>query len=94
VWAADFGSRVVDRVPQALPRSALALVAMAVVDDALIVASLRFVGVPTAEVPTVEVLVAFLVASPLTLFPFSGLGILDAVVVAALLAIGTGRPGW
>lgn len=89
-WAADFRARVVDRVPWALPRSVLALVAMVVVDAALIVASLRFVGVSVSEVPAIEVLVAFLVAYPLTLFPFSGLGILDAVVVATLLAIEAG----
>lgn len=89
-WAADFRGRVVDRVPWALPRSVLALVAMVVVDAALIVASLRFVGVTAAEVPAIEVLVAFLVAYPLTLFPFSGLGVLDAVVVATLLAIEAG----
>ncbi|SKB04008.1 lysylphosphatidylglycerol synthase domain-containing protein [Aeromicrobium choanae] len=89
-WAADFRGRVVDRVPWALPRSVLALVAMVVVDAALIVASLRFVGVTASEVPAIEVLVAFLVAYPLTLFPFSGLGILDAVVVATLLAIEAG----
>ena len=89
-WAADFRGRVVDRVPWALPRSVLALVAMVVVDATLIVASLRFVGVTTSEVPAIEVLVAFLVAYPLTLFPFSGLGILDAVVVATLLAIEAG----
>ena len=33
---------------------------------------------------------AFLIAYPLTLFPFSGLGLLDAVVVAALLALDVG----
>ncbi|MET1132301.1 MAG: lysylphosphatidylglycerol synthase domain-containing protein [Aeromicrobium sp.] len=89
-WAAEFRDRVVDRVPWALPRSVLALVVMVVVDAALIVASLRFVGVTASEVPAIEVLVAFLVAYPLTLFPFSGLGILDAVVVATLLAIEAG----
>lgn len=89
-WATDFRGRVVDRVPSALPRSLLALVAMVVVDASLIVLSLRFVGVTSSEVPAVEVLVAFLVAYPLTLFPFSGLGILDAVVVATLLAIEAG----
>jgi len=89
-WATDFRGRVVDRVPWALPRSLASLVAMVVVDASLIVMSIRFVGVSSAEVPAIEVLVAFLVAYPLTLFPFSGLGILDAVVVATLLSIEAG----
>lgn len=87
-WATDFRGRVVDRVPWALPRSLLALVAMVVLDATLIVLAIRFVGVGASEVPAIEVLVAFLIAYPLTLFPFSGLGILDAVVIAALVDVG------
>ncbi len=89
-WAIDFRGRVVARVPRALPGSILAVFAMVLVDGMLIVLSLRFVGVSPAEAPAVEVLVAFLVAYPLTLFPFSGLGLLDAVVVATLLALDVG----
>lgn len=60
---------------------------MVAVDALMIVLALRFTGVSAAEVPAIEVLVAFLVAYPLTLFPFSGLGFLDAVVIATLLAL-------
>lgn len=87
--AARFRRQVVDRVPWALPRSLLALAAMVLVDAALLVGALRFVGVDASQVPTVEIVVAFLVAYPLTLFPFSGLGILDAVVIATLVSVGT-----
>lgn len=89
-WAVEFRGRVADRMPWALPRSLVTLIAMITVDAAMIVMSLRFAGVSATEVPAVEVVVAFLVAYPLTLFPFSGLGILDAVVVATLLAIEAG----
>ncbi len=88
--ALDFRGRVVDRLPYALPRAVVALIAMVVVDACLIVLALRFVGVSATEAPAIEVLVAFLVAYPLTLFPFSGLGLLDAVVVATLLALDVG----
>ncbi|MFH7321799.1 lysylphosphatidylglycerol synthase domain-containing protein [Aeromicrobium sp. JJY06] len=87
--AAGFRRQVIGRVPRALPRSLLALTAMVLVDATLLVASLRFVGVDAQQVPAIEVVVAFLVAYPLTLFPFSGIGILDAVVIATLLSVGT-----
>ncbi|MFD1825739.1 hypothetical protein [Mumia zhuanghuii] len=73
------------RVSSALPRSLLALVAMVVVDAGLIVLSIRFVGVPADQLSAVPVLTAFLVAYPLTALFFSGLGVLDAVVIATLL---------
>lgn len=88
-WAVDFRRQVVGRVPWALPRSLLALLAMVLVDAALLTAALRCVGVDAGQVPAIEVVVAFLVAYPLTLFPFSGVGILDAVVVATLPQVGT-----
>lgn len=73
------------RVRWALPRSLLVLVAMVVTDAALIVLSIRFVGVSADELSAVPVLTAFLVAYPLTSLFFSGLGVLDAVVIATLL---------
>lgn len=89
-WAVDFRGRMVDRIPTALPRSLLVLVAMVVVESTVLLLALRFVGVSRSEVPAVELLVAFLVAYPLTLFPFNGLGVLDAVVTAAILATESG----
>ncbi|WP_262848335.1 hypothetical protein [Mumia quercus] len=73
------------RIRWALPRSLLVLVAMVVTDAALIVLSIRFVGVSADELSAVPVLTAFLVAYPLTSLFFSGLGVLDAVVIATLL---------
>ena len=46
-------------------------------------AVLRFVGVSAPEVALVYVAIAYLFAYPFTLFPFSGLGIVDALVLAA-----------
>jgi len=58
---------------------------MVLVDALLIVLSVRFVGVSAQELSTTWIVTAFLAAYPLTLFPFSGLGLLDAVVVATLV---------
>ncbi|TCJ00594.1 lysylphosphatidylglycerol synthase domain-containing protein [Aeromicrobium sp. IC_218] len=59
---------------------------MALVDGLLLVLALRGVGVSAAEVSTPLVLGAFLLAYPLTLLPLAGLGALDAVVAATLVA--------
>ncbi|WP_019144020.1 lysylphosphatidylglycerol synthase domain-containing protein [Aeromicrobium massiliense] len=59
---------------------------MALVDGLLLVLALRFVGVPADEVPVRLVLGAFLLAYPLTLLPLAGLGALDAVVAATIVA--------
>ncbi len=88
VWqtkAVDFRDQVVGQIPTALPRSLASLIAMVVLDATLIVAALRFIGVTSNQLPATEVYVAFMIAYPLTLFPFSGLGILDAVVITALV---------
>jgi len=87
--ATGFRRQVIGRVPRALPRSLLALLTMVLVDAAPLVAALRFVGVDAQQVPAIEVVVAYLVAYPLTLFPFSGIGVLDAVAIATLIGVGT-----
>ena len=87
-WSASvtaFRSAVVGRIGRTLPLSILALVGMVLVDALLIVLSVRFVGVSAQELSTTWIVTAFLAAYPLTLFPFSGLGLLDAVVVATLV---------
>lgn len=89
-WAVDFRGRMVGRLPYALPRSLIAMLAMVVTEASVLLLALRFVGVSPSEVPAIELLVAFLVAYPLTLFPFQGLGVLDAVVTAAILATEAG----
>lgn len=85
-WATDFRDHIVDRVPWAMPRSLLSLVAMVLVDATLIVLALRFVGVESGDLPAAKVIVTFLVAYPLTLFPFAGLGLLDAVLIATVVS--------
>lgn len=87
-WSASvtaFRGAVVGRIGRTLPLSILALVGMVLVDALLIVLSVRFVGVSAQELSTTWIVTAFLAAYPLTLFPFSGLGLLDAVVVATLV---------
>lgn len=49
-----------------------------VVDGTVLVACLHFVGAPGAYVSYLAVLAALLSLYPLTIFPFAGLGVLDA----------------
>jgi putative heme transporter len=77
----DFRDHVADRFAYALPRSLGMLFVMTLVDAGLLVLALRFVGVPTAALPALVVVGGFLVWFPLTIFPLSGLGLLDAVLV-------------
>lgn len=62
---------------------------MALVDGLLLVLALRGVGVPAEQVPTRLVLGAFLLAYPVTLLPLAGLGALDALVAATIVAATT-----
>jgi uncharacterized membrane protein YbhN (UPF0104 family) len=64
------------------------LVGKLLVDATIALLSIRFVGVGSDRLSTVEIMAAFLVAFPLTLFPFHGIGILDATLVAMLTAVG------
>jgi uncharacterized membrane protein YbhN (UPF0104 family) len=68
--------------------SLLGLLIMLAADATILVLSLRFVGVSASEVPTLDVVAAYLVAYPLTLFPISGIGILDAVLLAVMVDVG------
>lgn len=79
----EFRGRVGDRVRTGITPSLLALLCMVLAESLLLITALRLVGVDSAAVPTVLVLSTFLLAYPLTLFPLMGLGILDAVLVAA-----------
>ena len=55
------------------------------VDGAVLVACLRFVGIPGAHIGYLAVLAALLSLYPLTIFPFAGIGVLTAWAVGALL---------
>jgi uncharacterized membrane protein YbhN (UPF0104 family) len=90
-WAAacvQFRIDIAARFRRGFPRSLLALSAMLVVDLTMLVMSLRFVGLDTGEVPVVEIAIAYLFAYPFTLFPFQGIGIVDALVLAAVVQAG------
>ena len=90
-WAVacvQFRIDIAARFRRGFPRSLLALSAMLVVDLTMLVMSLRFVGLDTTEVPVVEIAIAYLFAYPFTLFPFQGIGIVDALVLAAVVQAG------
>ncbi len=84
----DFRDQIASRFRHGFPRSLLGLFGMLAADLAVLVLCLRFVGVSAAEVSLVVVAIAYLFAYPLTLFPFSGIGIVDALVLAALVEEG------
>ncbi len=88
-WAQSlvgFRSYLIDGIGRSAPRAALATVGMLVADAAIILLSVRFVGVPASMLGAIPLLTAYLVAYPLTLFPYQGLGILDAVLIGTLVA--------
>ena len=66
----------------------LALLAMLTVDSTMVLASMRFAGVPASAVPASLIVAAYLIAYPLTLFPFSGIGLIEAAVVAMVVSAG------
>lgn len=87
-WTLEFRGHVVRRAARGLPLSLAALVVMVVVDGVLVGLCVRFVGVSAQDVPLVATLGLFLLFYPLTLFPLAGLGVLDAVLLAAMVDIG------
>lgn len=70
------------------PPSAGALVGMLVADATALVLAMRFVGVDASEVPTLYLLTAYLFAFPLTIFPFHGIGLVEAAVLALMVDVG------
>jgi uncharacterized membrane protein YbhN (UPF0104 family) len=61
---------------------------MVFTESVIVLMSMRFVGVSASEVPAEYIVAVFFLAYPLTLFPLSGLGILDTVLLAAFLGFG------
>jgi uncharacterized membrane protein YbhN (UPF0104 family) len=61
---------------------------MMVVDLATLTLCLRFVGVSAGEVGFVWIAIAYLFAFPFTVFPLWGIGIVEALVLAALVEAG------
>lgn len=83
----DFRGKVHTTIRTGLPPSLLALFGMVVADALILLASLRFVGVPASELGSVQMLAAFFLAYPLTMLPLFGFGVLDAALVAAFVEI-------
>jgi uncharacterized membrane protein YbhN (UPF0104 family) len=84
----EFRRTLSDRAWTRFPRALAALVAMIGVESGLLVLCVRFVGITPEQIGALAVVAAFLVAYPLILLPFSGLGLLDAAVIATLLLQG------
>ena len=83
-----FRSHISARFRYGFPRSLAALVGMLVADLAILALCLRFVGVDCSEVDLLAIGVAYLFAYPFTIFPFSGIGVVDALVLAGLVEAG------
>lgn len=89
-WAegcARFHDNVAARFHRGFPFAVAALVGMLALDVVMILLSARFVGLG-GEVGTGVIVAAYLVAFPLTLFPFNGIGLVEAAVVGAITAAG------
>jgi len=80
---ADFRATMSTRLSRGLPPSLLSLTAMVITDSAIVLASLRFVGVDSVLLPWMIITGAFYIAYPLTALPLAGLGVLDAALVVA-----------
>lgn len=90
-WAAftsDFRAHIADTYNPGFWRSLVVLVAMVFTEAIIVLLSMRFVGVNASEIPAAYIISVFFLAYPLTLFPLSGLGILDTVLLAAFLGYG------
>ena len=90
-WAtacAKFRNDIADRFYRAFPKALLSQVAMIATDLAMVVLCLRFVGVSAEEVGLGDIAIAYLFAYPMTILVFSGIGVVDALIVAGLVEAG------
>jgi hypothetical protein len=87
----DFRAHISTRFRYGFPRSLGGICAMLADDLLLLVLCLRFVGIPASDAGITDIAVAYLFAFPLTILPFSGIGIVDSVIIAALVQSG-GHP--
>jgi uncharacterized membrane protein YbhN (UPF0104 family) len=69
-------------------RATAVMLGFIVVDASVIVVCLRFVGIPGEHIGYLSVLAAVLSLYPLTIFPFAGLGVLDASLIVLINAEG------
>jgi len=86
VWemaTVDFRGRMAETLRKGLLPSMVALLGMVLCDALVLTLSLRFVGVDATVLTAPDIVGAFLISYPLTLMPLVGLGVLDAVLLAA-----------
>ncbi len=90
-WAAavvrfqkESSSGIVARMARATPT----MLGFILVDSIVVVVCLRFVGIPGEYVGYLAVLAAMFTLYPLTIFPFAGLGVLDAALIVLINAEG------
>ncbi|MDN4482306.1 lysylphosphatidylglycerol synthase domain-containing protein [Demequina lignilytica] len=86
-WAeavVSFRARVAATLREHLVAALTLMLTGVLVEALLLLASLRFVGVPSS-LSSIEILGVFLLAYPLTILPFLGLGVLDAALVSLWL---------
>jgi uncharacterized membrane protein YbhN (UPF0104 family) len=62
------------------------------VDAIVVIVCLRFVGIPGEYIGYLAVLAAMFTLYPLTIFPFAGLGVLDASLIVLIDAEGVADP--
>lgn len=94
-WAAavvrfqkESSSGLVSRMARATPT----MLGFVLVDAIVVVVCLRFVGIPGEHVGYLAVLAAMFTLYPLTIFPFAGLGVLDASLIVLINAEGVADP--
>ena len=90
-WAqacVDFRGHIAARFRYGFPRSLAGMAGMLLTDLALLVLCLRFVGVTASDASVAVIAIAYLFAYPLTILPFTGIGIVDSLIVAALVEAG------
>lgn len=85
-----FRSHIASRFRYGFPRSLLGMAGMLAADLALLVLCVRFVGISSADAAVTDIAIAYLFAYPLTILPFTGIGIVDALIIAALVGSGGG----
>jgi putative heme transporter len=94
-WAAavvrfqkESSSGIVSRMARATPT----MLGFILVDAIVVIVCLRFVGIPGEYVGYLAVLAAMCTLYPLTIFPFAGLGVLDASLIVLVNAEGVADP--
>jgi uncharacterized membrane protein YbhN (UPF0104 family) len=87
-WArsfVEFRSNMTAKAQRGLPKAIPVLLVMIALDGTILLMALRFTGVPSSAVPVLLLLGTYMLSYPLTLFPFSGIGVFDAVLIAFLV---------